>query len=293
MRFNFLHTPKPPLEFQPAQSLGGFETLEKVEGNRRTLVSLLRGGTPAQQQLAKIISPCQRGAWCGSAACRVCGRRFRIYFAGHLAEFIATDYADWCAVSLVPADQTYPLGRLHQFNPNRFKDRVRRQLERSELKDAAVVLGVDFAVQIFSQPNRAPLWRPHGYMLIRDSSTNVIRAELDKYYPPAQHTPRPIYSRKIDKKTVLRVTSYAYKCEFKIRTQIVGADGNDDTRGDPLEPRHLLEIAPLLHKWGFGGRYLLRGFCRTSDPNGKLTLQLNDPLNEFVRIAMSETEPAW
>jgi hypothetical protein len=40
MRFNFLRTPKPPLEFQPAQSLGGFETLEKVEGDRRTLVSL-------------------------------------------------------------------------------------------------------------------------------------------------------------------------------------------------------------------------------------------------------------
>jgi len=212
MRFNFLHTPKPPLEFHPVHSLGGFETLEQVERDRRELVSLLRGGNAAQQQLAEIISSCRQGARCGSADCRVCGRRFRIQFAGHLAELIATDDDDWYAVSLVPADCTYPLGRLRQFNPNHFKDRVRKQLERSELAEATMVLGVDFAVQTFEQSNQAPLWRPHGYMLIRGYSTEVIRAELDKYYPRGPRTPRPIHSRKIDKKTILAVTSYAFKC---------------------------------------------------------------------------------
>ena len=294
MRFDFLDTPTPPPEFHPAHSLGGFETLEKAESDRRALVSLLRGGTAAQQQLAEIISPCQPDARCGSAACRVCGRRFRIKFAGHLAELIATDEDDWFAVSLVPGDCDcmYPLGRLCQFNPNHFKDRVRKQIERSELAEAALVLGIDFAVQIFSKPNKAPLWRPHVYMLIRGHSTKAIRAALDPYHPPGPRTPRPIHSRMIDKKTILQVTSYAFKCKFNIRSQICGVDRNRDTHKRPLEPIHLLEIAPLLHQWGFGGRYLLRGFCRTSEQNGKTTLHIKNPWSEFIRAATSETEPA-
>jgi hypothetical protein len=101
MHFNFFNTPKPPLEFQLPHSLVGFESPEEVENDRRALVSQLREGTPAQQRLAEIISPCQQGARCGSAACRVCGRRFRNHFAGHLAELIANDDADWWAVTLV------------------------------------------------------------------------------------------------------------------------------------------------------------------------------------------------
>jgi hypothetical protein len=125
-------------------------------------------------------------------------------FAGHLAELIANDDADWWAVTLVPPDRTYPLGRLHQFNPNRFKNRVRKQLERSVLADAAVMLGIDFAVQIFSQSDKAPIWRPHGYNLMRGHSTESIHAALDHYYPRGPRTPRPILSRKIDKKTIQR-----------------------------------------------------------------------------------------
>ena len=253
-------------------------------------MSLLREGNAAQQKLAEIIAPCQRGARCGSAACRVCGRLFRIRFAGHLAEIITTDDDDWFAVSLVPGDCDcmYPLGRLCQFNPNHFKDRIRNQLARSVLKDAAVVLGIDFAVQIFSQPNKAPLWRPHVYMLVRGHSTKAIRAALDPYHPPGPRTKRPIHSRMIDKKTILQVTSYAFKCKFNIRSQICGVDRNRDTHKRPLEPIHLLEIVPLLHQWGFGGRYLLRGFCRTSDVNGKATLHIDDGISEFVRIASGQ-----
>jgi hypothetical protein len=92
----------------------------------------------------------------------------------------------------------------------------------------------------------------------------------------------------IDKKTILRVTSYAFKCKFNIRSQICGVDRNRDTDKRPLEPAHLLEIAPLLHQWGFGGRYLLRGFCRTSDVNGKATLHIDDGISEFVRIASGQ-----
>src|SRR5450756_2089000 len=107
MRFNFLHTPKPPPKFHPAQSLGGFETPEKAESDRRALVSLLREGNAAQQKLAEIIARCQRGARCHSAACPVCGRQFRMRFAGHLAELIANDDADWWAVTLVPVSYTH------------------------------------------------------------------------------------------------------------------------------------------------------------------------------------------
>ena len=290
MHFNFFKTPKPPLEFQAPKSLVGFELLEKVEGDRRSLELLLREGNAAQQRLAEIISPCKQGARCDSAACPVCGRRFRMRFAGHLAELIANDDADWWAVSFVPKDRIYALGRLRQFSPSLFKDRLRKQLERSGLADAAVVLGIDFAVQIFSQPNQAPVWRPHGYTLIRGYSTEAIHAALDPHYPKAPRTPRPIHSRRINKDTVLRVTSYAYKCQFNIRSQIGGVNGNYDTHKGPLEPAHLLEIAPLLHQWGFSGRYLLRGFCRTSDANGKAMLHIDDEISEFVRLATSDTE---
>ena len=144
------------------------------------------------------------GARCGSAACRVCGRRFRNHFAGHLAELIANDDADWWAVTLVPPDRTYPLGGLRQFSPSQFKDRIRKQLERSVLADAAVVLGIDFAVQIFSQPTKAPLWRPHVYKLMRGHSTKSIHAALDHYYPRGPHTPRPSSAARSTKKRFWR-----------------------------------------------------------------------------------------
>ena len=93
---------------------------------------------------------------------------------------------------------------------------VRKQLQRSELAGAPVVLGIDFAVQTFPRPNQAPLWRPHAYMLIGGCPTVETRAALEPHYPSGPRTPRPIHSRKIDKKTVLRVTSYTYKSAFNI-----------------------------------------------------------------------------
>jgi len=255
MNFNYFDTPNPPTEFDPRDSLPGFESVSVADVRRDDLVDILIGGDAAAKKLAHLIGECDKGKRCRSGACPICLRRWRRWHGGTVSELISADAVNWWAVSLVPPNLVFPIGKLDSFEPAKFKDRLRKQLERSDISGAVVIGGIDFVVQHFDD-GRAPVWHPHAYLLVRKRGKKAIRRALAKLYPSTVDTPRPLRVKKIDNAKVLKPTTYSYKSKFKQRIPCVDANGNKDTEEKDVAPEHWLELAPLLHEWGIDGRLI-------------------------------------
>jgi hypothetical protein len=257
MNFDFFSATNPISEFDPGRSLPGFETASLAHDRRDDLINVLIVGDAEAKKLAVLLGGCEKGHRCRSAACFVCLRQWRRWFAGTVAGLIAEDDFSWRVVSLVPPDLVFPVGKLHQFEPNKLKDRLRKQLERSDISDATVIGGIDFVVQHFAD-GRDPVWHPHAYLLVRRRGKKAIRHALEDTYPSTPDTPRPLRVAKIDKPEVLKPTTYAFKSKFKQRIPCEDANGNKDTEEKDLASEHWLELAPLMHKWGIDGRLIRR-----------------------------------
>jgi hypothetical protein len=260
MTFNFFKTPVPKGEFAPHQSLPGFETMKIAISRRSKLIGILSDGDEPEQQLAKILKCCRKRSRCLSAADPVCLGRYRIWLGATAARLIARDEADWVSVSIVPSDLIFPLGKLHRFHPLQFKDRLRKQLERSQIAAAIGIGGIDFVVQHFSA-NHPPHWHPHAYLLLRCSRVEAREAFEDLYRPDAD-TPRPLRITPVKKDEILNATTYAFKSLFYQRLPCTDSEGNADTSNTDLTDSQWLELAPLLHKWDFTARLILRGLRR-------------------------------
>jgi hypothetical protein len=243
-------------QFDARARLPGFETAEAARQASVRLQAILdRADDEQAAKLVKILSGCADGSRCRSSACPLCGRMFRVKFAGKVSRPIAHDKSDCFSVSVVPPHLGFRMERLHLFNPKRLKDQTRKQLERSALSGAQVIGGIDFAVQVRKS---SPVWRPHLYLLVRGTDKDTIRNVFAKYYAPTEATPRPVRVRKINKADLLDVTTYAFKLDFSQRLPTTDGLGNNDTEKVDLEPDQWSELAPLLHEWGFTGRLFWR-----------------------------------
>jgi hypothetical protein len=257
MNFDFFAAPNPPTEFDPHHRLSGFESVSVAGDRQDDLADILIGGDANAKKLADLIGGCDKGKRCRSGACPICLRRWRRWFAGTVAGLIAEDDVNWWVASLVPPDLVFPIGKLDQFEPAKFKDRLRKQLQRSKISDATAIGGIDLAVQHFDD-GRGEVWHPHAYLLIRKRGKKAIHRALTRFYPSTDDTPRPLRVKKIDKTDLLKPTTYAFKSTFKQRIPCKDANGNKDTEEKGLAPKHWLELAPLLHKWGIDGRLIRR-----------------------------------
>jgi hypothetical protein len=257
MNFDFFAAPDPLKEFDPRYGLPGFETVGAAADRGDDLADILIGGDANAKKLADLIGGCDKGKRCRSGACPICLRRWRRWLAGTVSELIAMDDVNWRAVSLVPPDLVFPVGKLDQFKPVKFKDRLRKQLQRSGISGATVIGGIDLVVQHFDD-GRDPIWHPHAYLLVRKRGKKAIRRALEKRYPGTPDTPRPLRVATVDKDELLKPTTYAFKSTFKQRIPCKDANGNKDTEEKDLAPAHWLELAPLLHRWGIDGRLIRR-----------------------------------
>jgi hypothetical protein len=263
LRFDFFKASVASPKFNPQKALDGFETFSVAKDRRQALGEILATGDSAACRLAQVMVGCRKGRRCRSAACPVCSRKFRIVWCGHLAEAIHTSYRDWASVSLVPPDLRFLRGQLHNFHPNQFKERLRKQLERGKLgiSRARIIGGIDIALQVFDNPRRQPEWRPHAYLMIESTSAGVIKNTLRRHYPKCVDTPLPLRITPI-KHTPLdavRVATYSFKNTFSERSPTADHVGNDDTKKDGISDDCWIELAPLLHDWDFEGRLIRRG----------------------------------
>lgn len=263
MRFNYFKSPISK-KFDPRKVLEGFETLERAKEDRAKLIQMLAGvDTTVAKRLAKRLSGCRSGEHrCRSASCSVCGRRFRAWWTDLGCSLMAQEDKPWYRVSLVPPHEKYTEGNLHKFKPAAAKDRLRKQLERSEVSKAKVFGGIDFAFQVTE--GQKGFWRPHYYFFIRTSKKKATSV-FGGLYEADKHTRRPAIIKRVgsESEDLVAVVSYSLKMIFQKKVPGLDNQGNSKPVGRPLEDKHLLELAPLLHRWGFGARIIRRNLQDT------------------------------
>jgi hypothetical protein len=236
-----------------------FETFDVARARRRRLLGLLVAPDKAAQTLKFALTGCRKSNRCGSAGCDVCLRRFRRRWAGTVARYIEADKRDWFTMNLVPPCLAYPIGMLHQFDPRRWKDSFRKQIERSGLASATMIGGLDFAIQSLGS---SLVWRPHLYCFVAAGSKKIVRKALAENYPRTKSVPVPLLVKPLDQNTLVHAITYSFKATFKERHPSRDKRGNADTNEWDLSAEHLAELAPLLHIWGFTGRLFRRGLLQ-------------------------------
>ena len=240
------------------RDLQGFETSAGAVDQKHQLIDVLFATGYKDSELFALLSKCRKGNRCRSAACPTCLRRFRIIWCSWVAQYIDEDLTRWTVASIVPADLAYPLGELDRFDSAHAKDRLRKQLARSEIRRAQAVGGFDYAVQEFE--DRAPKWRPHIYLLI-SACRPYVKQALKRHYPQDADTRVPLVVKPLEENasTAIKVATYSFKSDFYKREPDFDSLGNADTSHSELGPDHQAELALYLHSQGFFGRTIRRG----------------------------------
>lgn len=260
MKFDF-YSAEIDDNFDPERRLRKFESVEQARDARRQLAQHLSNLGDSGRKLARRISACGLGGPCRSAACPRCLRYFRRWWGSEIAAYMSRDPEDWFTVSITPADEFSNMGELSRFRWNHVKDRLRKQIARSDIQRALILGGFDYAVQDFAD-GRPSKWRPHMYLLLtRTGREERIARALREYYPSDEDTPRTVVVReqKSDDRDLIRTATYSFKSYFYGREPTIDKRGNSDTKKSPLSASQKAELALLLDRQGFLGRMIRYG----------------------------------
>ncbi len=258
MQIDYVHA-KIPKEYDPEMLVPGFETFKKASDRRTRLIEVLRNSSSSTDDLVRRLVACHQEHRCESAACPVCLRRFRKWWCSRVTEFMdRNEEVVWYSINIVDHRQTYPLGELEKFEPQKMKERLRKQLERSTLSNALVCGGID--VNLTYYEGRAPKWCPHLYLLTSSGAESRIRFALERHYQATDDTLRPLRIEAV-KQTIkdrARVSTYSFKATFDKRDPVRGG-GYYRKHYPPVPDEHMPELARALDTWGFGKRLIRRG----------------------------------
>jgi hypothetical protein len=257
MKFDFCEA---SLRSDRDEVISKIETGDQARRARHRLVTALTEYGPAGLNLARCIGKCNMSIHCRSAACPTCLRRFRIWWGSEIAAYVERDFGPWYTVSIVPSDQSFPVGELNRFRWNHLKDRLRNQINRSPIQQAIIVGGFDYALQKF-EDGRSPKWRPHIYFLTPTGGKGLIERALREHYPRDDDTPRPVKvtEQRTTQNDRVATATYTFKSFFYARKPKADERGNADTEVQVLAPSHQAELALLLDQQGFLGRMIRHG----------------------------------
>lgn len=235
-----------------------FESKAIAAKLRRKDEKCLQGGQKRQRRLADKLAQCRRGERCGSEACRVCKRRFRLRELKQVGAILAK--MSLVRVSVIPAGMLIPLGQLHTADIGKIKNRVRKALERSAICSRTVFGGIDISLN--AENNQIVGWQLHIYLLIEGQNDKVLRKAVRGIFHPDPQAAKPFEFGSVT--NLGAAISYADKAMFELRSGYI-KNGQHRVRGLPLKATHRHELLPFLDKLGLGGRLILRGLRR----NGK------------------------
>lgn len=255
MRYKFFDTEIDP-HFDPSINLPGFETFESANQRQEELIRHFTQHDRSNA-LLPILRSCRKDSRCYSAACDKCLRRFRRVWCSKLAKSVHED-GSWYSISLVPPTLIFPINCLGNFDLTKFKDRLRQQINRTFDQERIVIGGLDIAIQEFD--DKCQVWRPHFYFLTRGGGEGR-NENLGRFYSANCQTVRPVRSRIIGatKIDALKAATYTYKSQFQVRAPDWDRRGNRDSAKVPFNIEHRVQLAPHLHRWGFGGRLFRHG----------------------------------
>jgi hypothetical protein len=234
------------------------ETLEDALQRRREHRRKLKRGKNRQRRVAVALSRCRRNHRCGSEACRVCMREFRISWAGEAIKIIA-QRTHWVSCSIIPKGLLIPFGSLSKFDLNTAIKRIRKRLERAEvISDRIVLGGLDLSLNF--EQNKRIGWQFHLHLVIEGANDSRLEAAVRKAFPPEPTALAPYNFAQVS--DPLGVITYAYKALIERRSGFVGSDGKHRIKNQPLKGADIRELAPFLSKYEVGARLILSGVRR-------------------------------
>jgi hypothetical protein len=235
-----------------------FESAKQALKHRDKLVAALKNGTADAKALARKLTGCSKDNRCGSEACPICMRKFRI---GLLREglMVIEERRYWYACSIIPAGLSRPIGDLASFDLKKYREAVKKRLERSEELNGVVVIGgVDISLN--TEDNNNPTWQPHLYLLVAGLPKKVLKAAITRAFEGEITARRPQRLRRVYGPR--GALSYAYKARFWRRSGYQPPKGRKNTRFQALKPPELHELSLFLSMYRVGDRLILRGVRR-------------------------------
>jgi hypothetical protein len=233
------------------------ESFEDALDRRRGHRSKLKRGTKRQRRVARALANCRRQHRCGTEACRVCVREFRIGWVGEAIKIIA-QRSSWVSCSVITEGLLVPFGSLSKFDLSAAIKRIRKRLERSEIRGRIVLGGLDLSLNL--EQNKMIGWQFHLHILIEGANDSRLEAAVRKAFPPEPTALAPYNFAQVS--NPLEVVTYTYKALIERRSGFVGNDGKHRIKNLPLKGVDIRELAPFLSKYKVGARLILGGVRR-------------------------------
>jgi hypothetical protein len=134
----------------------GFETLKTALKRGVRLVSLLNAGSAPERSLVQKLEDCSPESPCGSGACPICTREFRLWLLKEGLQVVeaggptvlsseAGHTRYWTSASVIPADCRCPPGELHTFDLATKVKSLATAIGRSPLASGLVIGGFDIS----------------------------------------------------------------------------------------------------------------------------------------------------
>lgn len=221
-----------------------FETLNDAKKELKYRIKCLKNsGLKKDLELAKWIGACRTSKPCGSGACSICMRNYRIWLVGHMLR-IFSEYNDTYYVTLIIMDRYMEIDNLSSISVKKAKDRLRTQLRRCGLGSAVIVGG--FESDLDFEDN---LWIPHFHLIV----ANANRSKLEKLRKKFYKGNRAMNIMESDDSASLY--SYILKSYFKYRK----SSNNKIRIGD----KEQIAVLHFLSKLGLHERAFLLGLKRS------------------------------
>jgi hypothetical protein len=130
---------------------------------------------------------------------------------------------DLSFVTLIPGDLRVAKGELEGFEPKRFTERVKRQMQRAGLSEITVVGGVDVSWEEDGDGESEGVWQPHLHMIVAGCSGEEIKKVLDRHYPRTPEVREPVDTPEV--KDPVRQFSYCHKPFWQRRVSWTNPQG--------------------------------------------------------------------
>jgi len=184
-------------------------------------------------------------------------RDFRISWPGEAIKIIA-QRTHWTRCSIITEGLLVPYGRLPKFDLNAAVKRMRKRLERSEIRGRIVLGALDVSLNI--ENGVIAGWQFHGYLIVEGQKDAPLQQAVKHAFPPEPSALAPYDF--VEVSDPIEVVTYAYKALFQRRSGYNNSQGNHGTKDQPLKGRDLRELLPFLAKYKVGARLILCGVRR-------------------------------
>jgi len=233
------------------------ETFEKARLRRRADRRKLKLGKKRQQRVGRTLGQCRRRCRCGTEACRVCLREFRIWWSGEAVKVLARR-PHWTRCSVITKGLLVPYARLANFDLDAEVKRIRKRLERSDIPDRLVLGALDVSLNL--EDNAMVGWQWHLYLLIEGKNDAELQQAVKDAFPLEPTALSPYDFEEVA--DPLKVVTYTYKALFERRSGYNTSQHNHRTKGQRLKGDDLRELLPFLANYKVGARLILRGASR-------------------------------